>query len=76
MAFGLQSFILGLLYFLLPDYPAKNPKMGYLGILRTMVKFAATEPVLVQACLITCASSAAFSNFWVIILSYSFYSFM
>jgi len=65
LAIGIQYTLLVLLYLFLPSYPAKNPELGYLGILWTMAKFAVTEPVLVQACLISCAASAVFTNFWV-----------
>ena len=65
LALGLQGAILVLLYFKLPDYPAKNEHMSYFGILYTMAKFAVTEPVLIQACLINIASMSCFTNFWV-----------
>ena len=65
MALGLQYLILGLLYFTLPDYPAKSPETGYFGILKSMVKFAVTEPILIQGCLVSCTASACFTNFWV-----------
>jgi predicted MFS family arabinose efflux permease len=65
MAFSLQLALLFLLYAVLPNYPSKNPDLGYWGILVSMAKFAATEPVLIQSCIISCASSACFSNFWV-----------
>ena len=65
LAIGVQYALLALLYLFLPSYPAKNPELGYFGILWTMAKFAVTEPVLVQACLISCASSATFTSFWV-----------
>jgi len=65
MAIGVQYALLLLLYFFVPAYPAKNPGIGYFGILWSMAKYAVTEPVLVQACLISGASSAVFTNFWV-----------
>lgn len=65
LAVGLQAGVLGLLYLKLPDFPAKNTHMTYLGILYTMAKFAVTEPLLVQASLINIASMACFTNFWV-----------
>jgi predicted MFS family arabinose efflux permease len=64
-AIGVQYVLLGLLYLFLPSYPAKNPEIGYFGILWTMAKYAVTEPVLVQACLLSLAASATFTNFWV-----------
>ncbi|KAF8592081.1 MFS general substrate transporter [Ramaria rubella] len=65
MAIGLQYAVLGLLYFFLPDYPAKNPGTGYFGILKSMAWFAVSEPILVQASIVSCASSATFTSFWV-----------
>lgn len=64
-ALGVQSFVLVGSYLLLPDYPSKNTDMSYFDILWTMAKFAVTEPILIQGCLIIMCSSAAFSNFWV-----------
>lgn len=53
-----------MLYWTVPDYPAKNPNLSYFRILVTMAKYAVTEPVLVQSCIIGCCSSALFSCFW------------
>ncbi|KAJ7149236.1 major facilitator superfamily domain-containing protein [Mycena crocata] len=64
-AIGVQYLVLFASYFVIPDYPAKNQDMSYWGILRTMAKFAYTEPILVQACLANLASCACFTNFWV-----------
>ena len=65
MAVGLQYLILGVLYLVLPDYPAKSPGIGYFGILKSMAWFAVSEPILIQASIVSCASSATFSSFWV-----------
>ncbi|THG94646.1 hypothetical protein EW026_g6870 [Hermanssonia centrifuga] len=65
LAFGLQTGILGLLYFMLPDFPAKNEHMTYGGILYSMAKFTVTEPLLIQSLLVNMASMACFTNFWV-----------
>lgn len=65
VALGWQASMLVLLYFKLPDYPAKNKGMTYWTILYSMAKFAVTEPVLIQANLINLASMACFTNFWV-----------
>ncbi|KAM0793604.1 hypothetical protein ACM66B_001037 [Microbotryomycetes sp. NB124-2] len=65
MAFGLQVLVWLLVYSFVPDVPAKNKDLGYFNILRTMAKFAVTEPLLVQSCLIGCFSSMIFSCFWV-----------
>ncbi|TFY65916.1 hypothetical protein EVG20_g5182 [Dentipellis fragilis] len=65
MAIGVQYGVIVTLYFTLPDYPAKNPGLGYIHILWSMAKLAVTEPKLIQACLMSIASSATFTNFWV-----------
>lgn len=67
LAIGVQAFILALLYTVLPDWPAKNKGAGvsYFGILKSMARYAVTEPVLIQASIMQFASSACFSNFWV-----------
>lgn len=73
-----------MLYWMVPDYPAKNKHLKYHDILASMLKvrspdpslrwlaestvartkYAVTEPVLVQGCLIAFAASAIFSCFW------------
>jgi predicted MFS family arabinose efflux permease len=65
VAIGFQASVLVLLYFKLPDYPAKNKGMTYFGILYTMAKYAVTEPLLIQANILSLASSACLTNFWV-----------
>lgn len=65
VAIGLQGFTFAMLYPLMPDYPVRNTGLTYGGILWTMAKFAVTEPVLVQASLVSLASMACFTNFWV-----------
>lgn len=65
MAIGTQTAVLAGSYLILPDYPSKNDDLTYFDILWTMGKFACTEPLLIQACLVNMASSAQFSNFWV-----------
>lgn len=64
MSFGLQILIWGMLWSMVPDYPAKNAHLKYHQILASMAKYAVTEPVLVQGCLIAFAASAIFSSFW------------
>ncbi|GAA5862705.1 hypothetical protein JCM8547_003518 [Rhodosporidiobolus lusitaniae] len=64
MSFGLQVLIWFMIWSCVPDYPAKNPDLNYLDILWSMCKYMATEPVLVQASLITLCASAVFSAFW------------
>ncbi|KAG7453145.1 MFS general substrate transporter [Guyanagaster necrorhizus] len=65
LAIGLQYFLVLGSYFVVPDFPAKNAHLTYWHILQTMAKFAVTEPLLIQACLISIGSSASFTNFWV-----------
>jgi predicted MFS family arabinose efflux permease len=65
VAVGAQATVWVALYALLPDYPPRNPQLSYLGMLRSIAKFAVTEPVLVQAALVNFASVACFANFWV-----------
>jgi predicted MFS family arabinose efflux permease len=65
MALGTQGLVLVGSYLMIPDYPSKNADLTYFNILWTMAKFAVTEPLLIQSCLINLASSACFSNFWV-----------
>ncbi|KIY52041.1 MFS general substrate transporter [Fistulina hepatica ATCC 64428] len=65
VAVGVQYLVLGWSYLILPDDPPKNAHLSYCQILKTMARFAVIEPVLIQACLITIASSACISSFWV-----------
>lgn len=64
LSIGMQYFVLAGVYFMIPDYPAKGT-MPYWKVLASMAKYAVTEPILVQACLMVIASSAAFTSFWV-----------
>lgn len=65
MAIGIQYVILILCYFIIPDYPAKNLKLSYGGILWTTVKYAVTEPLMVQIEAMAFLTSACFSSYWV-----------
>ncbi|KAJ6551706.1 major facilitator superfamily domain-containing protein [Mycena capillaripes] len=60
-----QYLVMVGLYFITPDTPAKNADLSYFQILKTMAKFAVTEPALTQGCLIFFCNSAIFSGFWV-----------
>ncbi|OTB10319.1 hypothetical protein K445DRAFT_70566 [Daldinia sp. EC12] len=64
LAFGAQYMTLALLYFFLPDYPAKNKGLNYFRVLWGMAVMVVTEPLLTQACLIGFLLSAAFTSFW------------
>jgi predicted MFS family arabinose efflux permease len=65
MAIGVQCVVFVGAYFVLPDYPAMNRDLTYVKILGTMVKYAVTEPLVIQSGLINIASSACFTGFWV-----------
>ncbi|KAK0205973.1 MFS superfamily [Desarmillaria ectypa] len=64
-AVGIQGVVLVACYALIPDYPVKNEDLGYWELVRSMVVFAVTEPLLIQACLVNFLSSACLMNFWV-----------
>lgn len=61
---GQYLFMLAI-YLVCPDTPPKNMHLNYFTILVSMARFAVTEPILIQACLISVASAAIFSSFWV-----------
>ncbi|KAF8187755.1 MFS superfamily, partial [Pholiota molesta] len=65
MAIGAQYFIVFMCYFIIPDYPAKNKDMTYRHSLCSMLKFAFTEPIMVQIEIMALATSACFANYWV-----------
>ncbi|KAI0343758.1 MFS general substrate transporter [Trametopsis cervina] len=65
LAIGLQGLTLGMLYVLMPDYPTRNTGISYFDILFSMLKFATTEPVVIQASIVGLATMACFTNFWV-----------
>jgi predicted MFS family arabinose efflux permease len=68
IAFGLQSFILVLLYLFMPDYPSTNPNVSimrkYPSLLLDIGKLLFKYPVLVQACLIGFFTSSTFTSYW------------
>lgn len=64
IAFGAQYLIVALLFFFLPDYPAKAARLPYLRLIGTILKMTVTEPLLLQACLTGFLLSAAFTSFW------------
>lgn len=65
LAIALQWVVLVMLWFMIPDYPQRNKGLTYFGILKSMARFSVTEPLLIQAVLVSMASMATFSNFWV-----------
>ncbi|KDR77458.1 hypothetical protein GALMADRAFT_266942 [Galerina marginata CBS 339.88] len=64
-AVGLQSLVLGGLYFTLPDHPSNEERIPYWKIHWTMAVLAVTEPIAVQVILITLGASAGFAYYWV-----------
>lgn len=60
MAIGAQSVIWAALYFAMPDYPAKNPDLSYLGAFVTMGKFLVTNPVLGESARSPATSESTF----------------
>ncbi|CAE6424881.1 unnamed protein product [Rhizoctonia solani] len=65
MTCGIQFGNVLAMWLVVPDYPAKNTGLSYVGILYTMARYTVTEPILIQCCLIGLFSSAIFVNFWV-----------
>ncbi|KAF3938210.1 hypothetical protein ABW19_dt0203655 [Dactylella cylindrospora] len=64
MGFGIQLLIFGLLWLFMPDYPRKNRDLSYYGIIWSMFKLVATEPVLVQASLNGLFLAGTFMLYW------------
>ncbi|KAH8651364.1 major facilitator superfamily domain-containing protein [Xylariales sp. PMI_506] len=64
IALGLQYLSFGTLFLFLPDYPVKNTGLRYFHLLWDIAVLVATEPLLLQACLITFIVSATFTSFW------------
>ncbi|KAL7009421.1 hypothetical protein EMMF5_001052 [Cystobasidiomycetes sp. EMM_F5] len=65
MSVGAQAVTGILLYWTLPDYPAKMPDLKYWKIHLTMVKFLFTNPTLIQGGLLGMIASANLLGFWV-----------
>lgn len=65
LAFALQSLILILLWFFLPDYPSTNPGgLNYFKMLWSIITMIFKHPVLVQACLVGLCTSSTFTSYW------------
>ncbi|KAI1262619.1 MFS general substrate transporter [Xylariaceae sp. FL1019] len=64
LALGAQYLTFILLFFTLPDYPAKNRGLNYFTALWQMAVMVVTEPLLAQNCLMGFLLSGAFTNFW------------
>lgn len=64
-SFGAQYVTLALLYVFLPDYPSKNPGgLNYFRMLWSIAYILFTEPLLVQASLISFVLSAVLTCYW------------
>lgn len=62
---GAQYLVLLLLYLFMPDYPSKNPDgINYFRMMGSIFSILATEPLLIQASLITFCNSAIFTSYW------------
>lgn len=68
ISFGLQYFILILLYIFMPDYPATNPGeklwRKYPVLLWDILVLVVKYPVLVQAMLVGMLTSTTFTSYW------------
>lgn len=64
IAFGLQYFILILLWLFMPDYPPTNRKLNYFSMLWSIITIFFSSPVLVQACLVGFFMSSTFTSYW------------
>jgi predicted MFS family arabinose efflux permease len=65
--FGLaaQFVLLAALYVFLPDYPSKNPDgINYFRMLGSIFYILGTEPLLIQAALVSFLISAVFTSYW------------
>jgi predicted MFS family arabinose efflux permease len=62
---GAQYLILFFLYLFMPDYPSKNPDgLNYFKMMWSIFYLLLTEPLLLQAALITYLTSAVFTSYW------------
>ncbi|KAF9524120.1 MFS DHA1 transporter [Crepidotus variabilis] len=64
-SFTLQSLAFICLYFIIPDYPAKNLNVPPWYIHWSTAKLAVTEPLALQVILINLGASSCFAYFWV-----------
>ncbi|KAB5536002.1 major facilitator superfamily transporter [Coniochaeta sp. 2T2.1] len=62
---GTQYLIVVLLFFFMPDYPSKNPEgLNYFKMMYSVFYLLLTEPLLLQASIITYLNSAIFTSYW------------
>jgi predicted MFS family arabinose efflux permease len=65
VALGLQGSVLAALWVGMPHYPSKNPEgLNYLRVIWSIFTIFASEPVLIQACLVSFCMSATFTSYW------------
>lgn len=64
MAYGLQLFIFGMLFFLMPDYPVLRPGSSYPKTLVLIIKLPFRHAVLTQCSLIAFFTMGMFTLFW------------
>lgn len=64
LALGLQYLIWILLWLFMPDYPRTTSGLSYFTTLWTIMLMLKKHAVLVQACLISFATSACFTSYW------------
>lgn len=67
LSVALQYAIFIALWWMMPDYPATNPKLNYLKMLWSIPVMLTKHPVLLQACLVSFFTSATFTNFWTVL---------
>lgn len=62
---GAQYLLALVLFLFMPDYPSTNPDgLNYFRALWSIPYMMATEPVLIQSCLIAFTLSTIFTSFW------------
>ncbi|KAM6539536.1 hypothetical protein FALCPG4_001332 [Fusarium falciforme] len=62
---GAQYLLASVLFLFMPDYPSTNPDgLNYFRALWSIPYMMATEPVLIQSCLIAFTLSTIFTSFW------------
>ncbi|KAG8214843.1 hypothetical protein J3R82DRAFT_10003 [Butyriboletus roseoflavus] len=64
MSIGIQGLVFVGSYLVLPEYPAKDRRLSYLGMFSSMAKFMVKEPLVVQIVLVSIAASACYTNFF------------
>ncbi|KAK3990401.1 putative transporter [Cladorrhinum sp. PSN332] len=76
VALGLQGLLVGLIFFLFPDLPVRvrhnsSSRLNQYGrILSTILRLAATKPVLAFGCVATFLANAALASFWTVLTAH------